>query len=113
MADPKPVFERIVDSIERLFDYRQIVIFLAPGDGLLHVAARRGINIEMLETAFPQPYEQTTAPIVLGARRQVYYPDVRNGPDVPQSLRNAAALATDNFSDVVTPMMWKDRGIGM
>jgi GAF domain-containing protein len=41
MADAQPVFERILDSIERLFDFRTVAVFLAPGDGLLHLAARR------------------------------------------------------------------------
>jgi hypothetical protein len=43
MADPQPVFERILDCTERLFDVRTAAVFIAPGDGLLHLAARRGI----------------------------------------------------------------------
>ena len=74
MADAKPVFERIVDSIERLFDCRQIAIFLTPGDGLVHMVAGRGIKMESLFAVYPQPIEQTAAPAVLGARQQVYYP---------------------------------------
>jgi GAF domain-containing protein len=112
MADPKPVFERIVDSIERLIDHKQIAIFRAPGDGLVHMVARRGVNIEGLDALYPQPADQSTVPIVIGAGRQVYYADALNGSDVPPSLRKAA-LKAGNFCDVLTPMMWEDRGVGM
>jgi GAF domain-containing protein len=112
MADPRPVFEHIVDSIERLFKCKQIGIFLTPGDGLLHLAAGRGVNMEFVSTLYPQPVEQTSAPSVLGARQQVYYADCLNGTNVPSSLRRAAQVI-GNFSDLLTPMMWEGRGVGL
>ena len=112
MADPKPVFERIVDSIERLFQCKQIGIFLTPGDGLLHLAAGRGANMEFVSTVYPLPVEQTAAPSVLGARQQVYFADCLNGANVPLSLHRAAVVI-GNFSDLLTPMMWEGRGVGM
>ncbi len=42
VADTEPVFERILASTERLFDSRRTAIFLAPGDGQLHLAAMHG-----------------------------------------------------------------------
>jgi GAF domain-containing protein len=112
MADAQPVFERIVDSLERLFDHKDIGIFLTPGDGLLHVAARRGRNAEVIDRLYPQAVEQTTVPAVLEARQQVHYPDVLNGADVPQSLRRVAE-GHENFSNVLTPLLWNGRGIGI
>jgi two-component system NtrC family sensor kinase len=112
MADATPVFERIVNSIERLFDCRQIAIFLTPGDGLVHMVVGRGIKMESLFAVYRLPIEQTAVPAVLGARQQVYYPDVLNGTNVPQSLRRAAQVI-GNFSDVLTPMLWEGRGVGM
>jgi GAF domain-containing protein len=112
MADPKPVFQRIVDSIERLFTCKQIGIFLTPGDGLLHLVAGRGANMELVTAVYPQPIEQTAAPVVLGARQQVYYPDILNGANVPLSLGRAAQVI-GNFSDLLTPMLWEGRGVGM
>jgi hypothetical protein len=112
MADARPVFERIVDSVARLFVHKQIAIFLAPGDGLLHLAARRGLKMEMLDSLYPLPFEQTSAPIVLGAKRQVYYADVLHGPDAPESIRRAAQR-TGNLSNVSTPMLWKGQGVGV
>jgi GAF domain-containing protein len=112
MADAKPVFERIVNSIELLFDCRQIAIFLTPGDGLVHLAARRGMNMELMDKVYPQPIEQTAVPAVLGARQQIYYPDALNGANVPQSIRRVAQVI-GNFSNVLTPMLWEGRGVGM
>ena len=113
MADPRPVFERIVDSVARLFDHKQIAIFLAPGDGMLHVAARRGLNMEVLDAVYPMPIAQTSAPIVLEAKQQVYYADVLNGADVPESIRLASEKTGSNFSNVSTPMLWKGHGVGV
>jgi len=112
MADAKPVFERIVNSIERLFDCRQIAIFVTPGDGLVHLAARRGMNMELMDEVYPLPIEQSAVPAVLGARQQIYYPDALNGANVPQSIRRVAQVI-GNFSDVLTPMLWEGRGVGM
>ena len=111
MTDAQPVFERILDSTERLFDCRQVGIFLAPGDGLLHVAARRGTGYEAIDKLYPQPIEQTAAPRVLGEGRQVYFPDVMNGVDVPSSMRRVVQVF-GNFSVVMTPMIWEGQGIG-
>ncbi|MET3838563.1 PAS domain S-box-containing protein [Bradyrhizobium sp. OAE829] len=112
MTDTQPVFERILDSTERLLDCRQVSIFLAPGDGLLHVAARRGTGYEAIDKVYPLPIEQTSAPRVLGERRQVYLPDVMNGADVPSSIRRVVQVF-GNFSVVMTPMIWEGQGIGL
>jgi signal transduction histidine kinase len=111
MGDTQPVFERILDSTERLFDCRQIAIFLAPGDGLLYLAARRGIGVDSLDAVFPLPVEQTVVASVIGAGRQRYFPDALNGANVPESVARAAR-AIGNFSVAITPMVWEGRGIG-
>jgi GAF domain-containing protein len=111
MADAQPVFERIVDSIERLLPHKQIGIFLTPGDGLLYAAALRGLKMDLVQAIYPLPVEQSAAPAVLGGRRQIYYPDIVNGVDIPGSLRRVAEIA-GNSANVVTPMLWQGRAIG-
>jgi GAF domain-containing protein/CheY-like chemotaxis protein len=112
VADSQPVFERILDSTERLFACRRAVIFLIPGDGLLHMAARRGPGGAALDAIYPQPIERTAAPLLVAARKQIYFPDVVNGPDVPASLREAGR-ASGNFAAVNTPMLWESEVIGL
>jgi two-component system, NtrC family, sensor kinase len=112
MADAQPVFERILDITQRMFGSDGVAILLAPGDGLLHLAARRGGHTEAIDSVFPLPVAETAAPSVIGERRQRYFPDVMHGADVPPSLRRAAR-AMGNFSAAITPMIWEGRGIGM
>jgi GAF domain-containing protein/HAMP domain-containing protein len=112
VADTEPVFERILASTERLFECRRTAIFLAPGDGQLHLAAMHGAPGTNASTRYPRPFEETAGPMVIGERRQVYLPDAANGPDVPPSLR-LAALQTGNFSIAMTPMVWEGHGVGM
>jgi two-component system, NtrC family, sensor kinase len=112
MADAQPVFERILDITQRMFGSDGVAILLAPGDGLLHLAARRGGHTEAIDAVFPLPVAETAAPSVIGERRQRYFPDVMHGADVPPSLRRAAQ-AMGNFSAAITPMIWEGRGIGM
>jgi two-component system NtrC family sensor kinase len=112
MADAQPVFERILDITQRMFGSDGVAILLAPGDGLLHLAARRGGHTEAIDGVFPLPVAETAAPSVIGERRQRYFPDVMHGADVPPSLRQAAQ-AMGNFSAAITPMIWEGRGIGM
>jgi two-component system, NtrC family, sensor kinase len=112
MADTQPVFERILDSVDRLFETKQSAIFRVPGDGMLYVGARRGLGSDAFDQVYPLPLEQTTAPIVLGSRRQLYIADVMNEADVPPSLQRMLKLH-GNFSVVIIPMLWKDQGIGV
>jgi hypothetical protein len=79
MADTQPVFERILDSTERLFNFRRVAIYLAPGDGLLHRAAGRGIGSDATDAMFPLPIEQTAVASALGEGKQRYFPDALNG----------------------------------
>jgi two-component system, NtrC family, sensor kinase len=95
-----------------MFGSDGVAILLAPGDGLLHLAARRGGHTEAIDAVFPLPVAETAAPSVIGERRQRYFPDVMHGADVPPSLRRAAQ-AMGNFSAAITPMIWEGRGIGM
>ena len=112
MSDAQPVFERILDALTARIDQKMCNIFLTPGDGLLHLVAHRGALSKNLENVYPRPVEHTAVPIVLRSGRQTYFPDALNGPDVPESLR-ASAKVIGNYGDVLTPMIWQGRGVGM
>ncbi len=102
VSDTQPVFERILESTTRLFNCTGAAIFLAPGDAQLHFAAGTGAAVANIAALYPQPLEQTSASLVISERRQMYFPDVMNGADVPPSLRRAADVQ-GNFSTVLTP----------
>ncbi|WP_439400263.1 GAF domain-containing protein (plasmid) [Bradyrhizobium sp. PMVTL-01] len=109
MADTKPVFERILDSVEHLFEILQCSIMLNPGDGLVHLAARRGVGTQLLDQLYPVPLAQTMAAEILRTRHQTYFPDARYGS---QLMRRVAETAGD-FSMVMTPMVWAGTSIGV
>ena len=110
MADTQPVFERILDSVERLFDSRQCAVMLA-ADGMMHLAARRGIGAEAMDRFYPVPLAQTMAGDALEKKQQTYVPSALRPPASPV-MRRVAETAGD-FSVVLTPMLWQRRGIGV
>ena len=111
MADTQPVFERILDSVERLFDIRQCAVMLAAGDGMVHLAARRGIGVEAMDRFYPVPLAQTMAGNVIETGQQTYVPSAASAPSSP--LMRRVAEAAGDFSVVLTPMLWEGRGIGV
>jgi signal transduction histidine kinase len=112
MADAQPAFDRILDSTMRLFNCKGAAVFLAPSNGMLHLAGTRGFGSGAIDHLYPRPIVETTAAAIIGERRQRYVADVLNGADVSLSLRRTAE-AIGNFSVVMTPMLWEGRGVGM
>ena len=55
VADTAPVFDKILDSCERLFAGDELMITLVVDDGLLHLGALRGSLIKELRDMFPIP----------------------------------------------------------
>jgi GAF domain-containing protein len=110
MADTQPVFERILDSVERLFEVRQCSIILAR-EGMLHLVARRGIDIEDTDRLFPAPMAQTTGSEVIRTARQTYVPSAMS-PLGSSLMRRVAELMGD-YSVVMTPLVWEGQGIGI
>ena len=110
MADTQPVFERILDSVERLFDIRQCSVILAR-DGMLHLVARRGIGIEATDRLFPAPIAQTTSGEVIRTGRQTYVSSATSTGASP--LMHRVAEAMGDYSVVMTPMVWEGQSVGM
>ena len=111
VADTAPVFEKILDSCQRLFATEQMAIYLAPGDGLLHVAALRGAVIEAITASLPKPIGQTVTGLALRERRTVNIPDAAAMADMPATVRDLLSMK-GNFSTLFAPMLWDDQGIG-
>jgi two-component system, NtrC family, sensor kinase len=99
-------------SIEHLFGGQERFIFQVGEDGLLHIAAAHGPNVERLRALFPIPVEGTANEQAIRERRLVRYADVLNDPGVPSGLRETARRFGQNYSMVVAPMLWENRAIG-
>ena len=113
MTDTQPVFERILDSTERLFDCKQVSIFLAPGDGVAACGGTPWNWVRSNRQGVPAANRADIgSPRRLASGGNVYFPDVMNGADVPPSIRRVVQVF-GNFSVVMTPMIWEGQGIGL
>jgi two-component system NtrC family sensor kinase len=111
VADTTPVFEQILDSCERLAAFERMAIFLLGEDGQVHIGAYRGSTGEALRATFPQPLANTPMALAFERQQILFFGDVLNNPDAPQSLRSVASK-TGGFSVLVAPLLWEGRGIG-
>jgi signal transduction histidine kinase/CheY-like chemotaxis protein len=64
-----------------------------------------------LNKNFPRPLEQSYQAYPIKKRRVVHYPDMLNGPGVPEAMRSFSRNV-GNFSMLIAPMLWEDHGIG-
>ena len=110
MADPKPVFDKILDSCARLFGAGDPAVCLVDGD-LLRIGAYRGKFTEEVEQAFPRPLAGTISDIAIRQGSVLYRPSVLAAHDMPDYIMEVARRRGD-FSVVNGPMTWNGRGIG-
>jgi signal transduction histidine kinase len=118
VADTRPVFDKILDSCERLFAATGLGIYLVDEAGVLHSGGFRAAPIvpaDLVRFAageFPRRVEGTATEIAIRERRVVNFPDVLTDVDVPAPLRRVAA-ASGSFSIAFAPMLWEGRGVGV
>jgi GAF domain-containing protein len=83
MADATPVFEKILESCEHLFGGDELDVLLVDEQGLLQIAAYKGMSHDVVAATFPAPVEITPAGQAIRARRVMHWPD-RAWPGRPQ-----------------------------
>jgi PAS domain S-box-containing protein len=112
VADTKPVFEKILESCERLFEGRNVGITLVDDDGALRLGPYRGPHRRELERLYPLPLsrESGSGSAIL-ERRVMHYPDVEGGTHVPEPVRRGCEIIGLK-SIVFAPMLWEGRSIG-
>ncbi len=111
VADTKPVFDKIMESCERLFGGQTVSITLVGEDGKVHAGAYRGPAKNEYEKIFPLPVSKAsgTGTAIL-ERRVLHYPDVQ-ASGVPQHIRGSSG-PMGYRSIIIAPMLWEGRGIG-
>jgi len=112
VADTKPVFDKILESCERLFEGRNVGITLVGDDGAVHLGPYRGPDRRELESIYPLPLssESGSGSAIL-ERRVMHYPDIEGGADVPEPVRRGSRIIGLK-SVIFSPMLWEGRGIG-
>jgi GAF domain-containing protein len=111
VADTAPVFEKILDSCERLFATEQLGIFLVQPDGQTHVAAWRGGALETVIGTLPRPVEQTATGLVVRDQAVLHIPSTAAAVDIPPTIQEMRDRIGD-ISIAWAPMLGEDGGIG-
>jgi PAS domain S-box-containing protein len=112
IADTQPVFDKILDSCERLFAGRIVGLNVIRDDGMLHIGAYHGAHRDAFEQIFPIPVaRESGSGLAITERRVVHYPDTENGTDVPERTR-VGCKAIGIKSVIFAPVLWEGRGLG-
>ncbi len=111
MADPKPVFEKILDACRQLFAAEQVSILLTGDDGLVRPVAWHGTLMDTVAKSGPTPIEDTMTGKAIRERRTIHCPDAASATDLAPAVRGWTEKI-GNYSAAWSPLLWEDRGIG-
>jgi GAF domain-containing protein len=113
VSDAEPVFEKIVESCERIFATSRIGLNLIGPDGLVHAGAYGKFpGAEKLRREnFPHPVSGSATEAAISAGRPIQYPDALSDSDVPQYGRRAAKIVGFR-AFVMAPLLSEGRGLG-
>ncbi len=112
ISDTRPVFEKILESCERLFAGKVVGINVLGSDGMIHLGAYKGPGREAFEKIFPLALDRNSGSgLCIVERRVVHVPD-SEAEDVPE-LARAGNRARGNRASLYAPMMSSDKAIGV
>jgi signal transduction histidine kinase len=111
IADTKPVFDKILESCEQLFEGHLVGITVVREDGQIDRAAYRGPHEAEIRKMFPMPLSRDSASgnAILDTK-VVHYPDIE-APGVPPGAVNRFRMAGTR-AIICAPMLFEGRGIG-
>ncbi len=111
VADAQPVFDKILDSCQRLIESTDSCVMTIDDDSFVHVGSVRGDQGQRFARYEPRLVEQTVIAQAMHERHVMHYPDALHGAGVPELVRRMAAKI-GNFSVIMAPMIWQGRGVG-
>jgi GAF domain-containing protein/CheY-like chemotaxis protein len=117
VADPAPVFDRILLACEHLFGGDRLVVFLVDDAGeQLRIGAIRGSDperVERMRRLFPIPLAGTATAQVMRDHQLLTFADVLHDDGVPEPVRRVAQLqGGETYALALAPMLWEGRAIG-
>jgi signal transduction histidine kinase len=113
VADTRPVFDKILQSCEKLFEGHHIGITLVGDDNMVYLGAYRGPGRSAIEKSFPYALGRDSGTgVAILDRKVLHFPDIENAHDIPDKVRLTSQLSgTKSF--VLAPMLWEGKGIGV
>ncbi|MCB1748544.1 MAG: GAF domain-containing protein [Gammaproteobacteria bacterium] len=112
VEDTRPVFKKIIDSCEHLFGADQIGIYVVGDDGLIHIGAHRGPQLESTAALFPAPFAGSATELVLKQRAPFHVHDVSVAEGLPYTIRKLADHIGVSYSLLMVPLWKGGRDIG-
>jgi signal transduction histidine kinase/CheY-like chemotaxis protein len=112
VANAQPVFSKILESCEKLFDAKQMSVSLVDEHGVVTLGDCRGMDSERVKANFPRPLDSWVLGPAFRALRVVHYPSLADTTEVPAEMRDKIVNAFGNVAMVFAPMVWEGRGIG-
>ena len=113
VEDTAPVFEKIIDSCERLLPFTDIGVVTVDPDGLVQLGAVRGDNAERDSKDFvPRPVKKTAFASVIEKRKLVHIKNAIQDADSNPLFARLAQRHGKNYTSVQAPMVWKGKAIG-
>jgi GAF domain-containing protein/CheY-like chemotaxis protein len=110
VSDAQPVFEKILDSCERLMNSHELVVLTIDENSIAHQRALRGKRTEKV-TYRSAPIEKSIVCEAIQQARVMNYPNALDGSDVPEMLKRVAQKV-GNFSCLIAPMIWQGQPVG-
>ena len=112
VEDAKPVFEKILDSCQRLIPCRDLSIMTLEEGGLAVLGAARGpVGTASARDYKPVPVDRTIIGSAVASGRAEHYTDALADPRTPPVIRRMAEKF-GNFACLVAPMVWKGKSAG-
>ena len=111
IADTAPVFDKILESCQRLFAGTIVGLNLVREDGRLHIGAYQGAHREDFEKIFPIPLTpESGSGLAILERRAVHYPDAERAEVPERTRRGCKAIGVKSV--IFAPVLWEERGLG-
>jgi GAF domain-containing protein/CheY-like chemotaxis protein len=113
MGDAQPVFEKILDSCERLFGTGHLGVVLVGDEGMVRPAAIRGEIVQTMTRTLPLPVADSHTGRAISERSIVQIDDAHAmGQAGSNGWARDTVAQVGNFSAAWVPMLWQDRGVG-
>ena len=112
VEDAQPVFDKIIESCQRLIQCSDLSLVTLKSDGLVYLEAIRGDYATGTANMYrPMPLKNTIISEAVQHGHIMHYPDVAHGDNVPEALRRIASKY-NNYSGLVAPMVWQGKPVG-
>ncbi|MEM8728475.1 MAG: GAF domain-containing protein [Pseudomonadota bacterium] len=111
VEDTHPVFEKILESCQRLLGCEDVMVQTIDETGHTHVEAVLGPYAESITDRSGIHISASVVQQVVAEKRTIHYPDALNGENTFPALARHAS-PDDNFASVIAPVLWKDNVVG-